>query len=89
MVTEIILRERQRERERERERESKESERERERERERELDNNFVLLFKLESTTEKMIYIKVEELNSLFVSYLNKNNFQKAHDDSMFHKSAP
>ena len=63
MVTEIILRERQRERE--------QRERERERERERDLDNNFVLLFKLESTTEKVIYIRVEELSGLVVSDLN------------------
>ena len=70
MVTEIILREREAEREREREseRESKEREREMERERERDLDNNFVLLFKLESTTEKVIFIKVEELSGLVVS---------------------
>ena len=67
MVIEIILKER----ERERERESKERERERERERKRDLDNNFVLLFKLESITKKVIYIKVEELSGLVFSDLN------------------
>ena len=38
--------------------------RERERKRSRQ---NFVLLFKLESTTEKVLYIKVEELTGLVV----------------------